>query len=179
MDKSKTFDVLIFTSIPFVTTFLKVILTVLVLFMMLILLPLDLLQSFPPEITVFLLMIIPEKWVVFLVSPFLLFFIFVLLFDFLRIKKRGTITFDREQIIIQARKFYRNYPIRRIVKINCFDRDERSDFSFIIERWDEKTSRVKLLEYSQADEVFEIINQYADIEVNVLTMRAPADFNED
>ena len=171
MQSELSFEVVVRRKVPYLTSFLFHLLVILGLILLIIdffFLPA---QHASEEIKVaYFILVIPEIVKKALLISGIGFLIVLPLYISVRFYKKAILTFLPDNIIIKGNKVSIDIPIKTLTKVYCMDDktpdgEPREKLTIYFQQQSEKTTRVRLRNYLQADEFMEKLMQYENIDL--------------
>ena len=169
MQTENSFEVAIRKRIPYVTTFLFTLMMIFAIALILLSFVFTPTKYQSDEMKVaYFILVVPETIKYGLIISSIGFLITLPLYVYLRLYKKATLTFLPETIFITGQKINIEIPIERIKKVFCMDSktplgESKQKLTLYFERKADRTVRVRLKNYLQADEFINQLLKYENL----------------
>ena len=185
MQTDNSFNVVVRKRVPYITTFLfnlLMVFTIALLLLSIIFVPTKY-QSDEMKVAYFIL-VIPDFVKNALMISGVGFLAILPLYTYLKLYKKATLTFLPDGILIDGEKIKFNITVDSISKVFCMDSktlqgDSKHKLTLYFERKTDKTIRVRLKDYSQADVFMNQLMKYEGLNLQFYDFDINPESNED
>ena len=169
MQSELSFEVVVRRKVPYVTSFLFYLLLIFALALLIFDLFFLPTRHASEEVKVaYFILVIPEFVKRAMIISGIGFLIVLPLYISMRLYKKAILTFLADNIMIKGNKVNIDIPIKTLSKVYCMDDrtldgEPREKLTIYFQQKSDKTTRVRLRDYMQADEFMERLMQYENI----------------